>query len=204
MRKVGIALALTLVFAPSALAQTPSPNANQNATMKTCKNTKAQMGKRNFNATFAPKTWNARAAMRNCARKEDAAQARARANAAHTCKTWQAGEDVAAMDAFRERFGEEATFSSVFGTEANAYGKCVSMLARAQNQERRANLVNAARTCAAARRDNDGAAEAFEGIEAIEGQTFVGAFGTRKNAYGKCVSFVSKVLAVAKAEEATP
>lgn len=201
MRKLGIALALTLVFAPSALAQTPSQNANQNATVKACKNMKAQMSAKRFNKAFAPRTWSARAAMRNCARKEAAAQQQARVNAAHTCKTWQAGEDAAAMAAFEERFGTGATFAGVFGTEANAYGKCVSMLARAQNQERRAAIVNAAQICGAARRDTEAPTEAFEGIEGLEGQTFA-FFGTGKNAYGKCVSFVAKALQAD--EETTP
>ena len=203
MKKLGIALALTLVFAPSALAQTPSPNANQNATMKTCKNLKAQMGAKRFNQAFAPRTWSARAALRNCARKEAAAQQQARVNAAQTCKTWQAGEDAAAMAAFKERFGQAATFASVFGTDANAFGRCVSMLARAQNQERRAATVNAAQTCGAARRDTVGVAEAFAGLGDLEGKTFAGAFGTEKNAYGKCVSTVAKLLQ-ADEETTTP
>ncbi len=203
MKKLGIALALTLVFAPSALAQTPSPTANQNATTKTCKNLKAQMGAKRFNQAFAPRTWSARAALRNCARKEAAAQQQARVNAAQTCKTWQAGEDEAAMTAFKERFGQDATFASVFGDEPNAFGKCVSMLAKEQNRERRAATVNAARTCGAARRDTDGAADAFEGLGTLEGQTFAGAFGSEKNAYGKCVSTVAKLLQ-ADEETATP
>ena len=206
MKRIGIALALTLVFAPSALAQTPSQNANQNATVKACKNMKAQMGAKRFNKAFAPRTWSARAAMRNCARKEAAAQQQARVNAAHTCKTWQAGEDAAAMAAFEERFGTGATFAGVFGTEANAYGKCVSMLARAQNQERREATVNAANTCAAARRDTQGDAEAFAGLGDLGDKSFAEAFGSEKNAYGKCVSTVAKLLAAAKQadEETTP
>jgi hypothetical protein len=203
MKKFGIALALTLVFAPSALAQTPSTNANQNAAVKACKNLEAQMGAKRFNQAFAPRTWNARAADRNCARKEAVAQQQARVNAAHTCKTWQAGEDAVAMAAFAERFGTGATFASIFGTEANAYGKCVSMLAKEQNQERRAAIVNASKTCAAARRDTDGAADAFAGLGTLEGQTFAGAFGSDKNAYGKCVSTVAKLLAAAKQAEET-
>ena len=198
MKKIGIALALTLVFAPSALAQQgPPPDSNARVA---CKNLKAQMGKRNFNATFAPRTWSARAAVRNCARKEAAAMGQARMNAAHTCKTWQAGEDAAAMAAFEERFGTGETLGSVFGDDPNAYGKCVSTLARAQNQERRAALVNAARTCAAARRDTAGVTEAFADIEGLADKTF-SFFGTRKNAYGKCVSFVAKA---SQAETTTP
>ena len=203
MKKFGIALALTLVFAPSALAQTPSTNANQNAAVKSCKNLKAQMGAKRFNQAFAPRTWSARAAERNCARKEAAAQQQARVNAAHTCKTWQAGEDAAAMAAFRERFGATATFASVFGDDANAFGKCVSTLAKEQNAERREAIVNAAKMCGAARRDTEGVADAFAGLGDLEGKTFAAAFGTEKNAYGKCVSTVAKLLAAAKQAEET-
>ncbi|MDQ3866370.1 MAG: hypothetical protein M3304_06030, partial [Actinomycetota bacterium] len=54
-------------------------------------------------------------------------------------------------DAFAEAMAETEnagkTFAQVFGTGANAYGKCVSTVARQRNRERRAALVNAARTC---------------------------------------------------------
>ena len=203
MKKLGIALALTLVFAPSALAQTPSTNANVNATVKQCKHVKAQMGEKRFNQAFAPRTWSARAAERNCARKEAAAQQQARMNAAQTCKTWQAGEDEAAMAAFRARFGQDATFASVFGDEPNAFGKCVSMLAREQNQERRAATVNAAQICGAARRDTEAPTEAFAEIEALKDESFA-FFGTDKNAYGKCVSFVAKALQADEETTTTP
>lgn len=196
MKKIGLVLALTLVFAPSALAQTPSTNANQNAMVKTCKNLKAQMGKRNFNRTFAPRTWAARAALRNCARKEAAAVQQARMNAAHACRAWAAGEDEAG---FEEVFGTGTAFETMF-TGPSAHGKCVSTYVRIQNRERRANLVNAAKTCAPGRRDGTLVLEVLAGT-LKEGQTFTQAFSDRRNAYGKCVSFVSKVLAAAKAEE---
>jgi hypothetical protein len=190
MKKLGIALALTLVFAPSALAQTPSPNATQNATTKTCKNLKAQMGAKRFNQAFAPRTWSARAALRNCARKEAAAQRQARVNAAHTCKTWQS--DAAAFEAAMVGTPNQGkTFAEVFGTEANAYGKCVSTLARAQNQERRAALVNAAHTCKTWKTDPAAFAAAMAGTENA-GKTFAQVFGSEKNAYGKCVSTLAK------------
>jgi hypothetical protein len=197
MRKLGIALALTLVFAPSALAQTPSQNANQNAMVKTCKNTKAQMGAKRFNQAFAPRTWSARAALRNCARKEATAQQQARVNAAQACKTWAAGEDTTGFEAV---FGTGTSFATRF-TGPNAHGKCVSTYARMQNQERRAATVNAAQICGAARGDLTAPTEAFADIEALVNESFA-FFGPDKNAYGKCVSFVAKALQAD--EETTP
>jgi hypothetical protein len=189
MKKTILAATLAvLVAAPAAVAAPgPSTNANTRATVKTCNNMAAQMGKRNFRALFAPKTQNARAALRNCARSEVAAQQRVRANSAQLCKTWASGEDTAG---FQERFGAGTAYSTMF-TGRNAHGKCTSTLARRQNAERRAAMVNAAKACAPGRTNGSHVVPALAGTSK-EGQTFSAAFGTAKNAYGKCVSFVAK------------
>ena len=82
---------------------------------------------------------------------------------------------------------EGKTFAEVFGTGANAHGKCVSTVAREQNRERRAALVNAAQTCRAWKSDAADFAEAMEGTP-NEGKTFAQVYGSGKSAYGKCVS----------------
>ena len=189
MRKVITAAAVAaLVAAPAAVAAPgPNANANQHATAKTCSNMKAQVGKRNFNALFAPKTQNARAALRNCARSESDAQQSARANAAQLCKTWAAGEDKAG---FEERFGTGMAFAMKF-QGPNAHGKCVSTVARMLNQERREAMVNAAKTCAPGRTNADYVFPAVPGTD-LEGKQFKTVFGSGNNAYGKCVSTVAK------------
>lgn len=186
MRRLVLIVATFLMAAPAAFAGGPSSQANTQAVVKTCKNLKAQMGARNFNAAFAPNTQSARAAARNCARREAAAQAQARVNAARTCRTWR--QDPAAFAAAMVGTPNEGkTFAQVFGTGASAYGKCVSTVARQQNAERRAALVNAARTCRTWISDSAAFAAAMQGT-ANEGKTFAEVFGSSANAYGKCVS----------------
>jgi hypothetical protein len=186
MRRLALTVATLLVAAPAAFAGGPSSHANTHATVKACKNLKAQMGARNFNAAFAPNTHSARAALRNCARREAAAQAQARTNAARTCRAWR--NDPAAFEtAMAGTANEGKTFAQVFGTGANAYGKCVSTVARQQNAERRAALVNAAHTCRTWKSDSAAFAAAMQGT-ANEGKTFADVFGSGANAYGKCVS----------------
>jgi hypothetical protein len=186
MRRLGLTVAMLLIAAPTALAGGPSSQANTQATVKTCKNLKARMGARNFNAALAPNTHSARAALRNCARRETAAQAQTRMNAAWTCKTWR--KDPAAFEAAMTGTPNEGkTFAQVFGTGANAYGKCVSTVARQRNAARRAALVNAAQTCRTWKSDPAAFAAAMEGT-ANEGKTFAEVFGSASNAYGKCVS----------------
>jgi len=186
LRKILLTTAvLALAAAPSALAA-PNENANQRAFVKVCQNQKAQMGARNFNALNAPATQNPRAAMRNCARREAAATAQDRVNAARTCNTWRSDEAAfAAAMAGTPNAGK--TFAQVFGNGANAHGKCVSTVARANAQARREARVSAARTCATWRDDPAAFAAAMAGT-ANAGKTFAQVFGTSRSAYGKCVS----------------
>jgi hypothetical protein len=99
-----------------------------------------------------------------------------KANAAKTC-----AKERTAMGA--------AAFKLLYGTNANksnAFGKCVSKLAK-QNEQNRANAAAQCRT----ERDADAAA-------------FAAKYGTGKkhaNAFGKCVSMKAKAAA-AKQEEA--
>lgn len=186
MKRIGLTVVLALVVAPVALAGGPSSHANAQATVKTCKNLKANMGARNFNATFAPRSHSARAALRNCARREATAQAQARLNAAQTCKGWRS--DAAAFEAAMAGTANAGkTFAEVYGTGRNAYGKCVSAVARAANQARRASLVRAAKTCRSWKSDAAAFAAAMAGT-ANAGKTFAEVFGAGRNAFGKCVS----------------
>ena len=191
MLKLGlVTTAVALTLAPTAVAGGPSENANERAMVKTCMNLKAQMGARNFKAVFAPAAQNPRAVLRSCARKEAAAVQLARVNAAQTCKTWKS--DAAAFAAAMVGTPNAGkTFAQVFGTGANAYGKCVSTVARAQNQARRAALVNAAHTCRAWKNDPAAFTAAMVGTPNA-GKTFAQVFGEGRNAYGKCVSSVAK------------
>ncbi len=76
----------------------------------------------------------------------------------------------------------QAAFAQMFWTGSNAFGKCVSSVARTRAQTpgqpgTRAQ-TNPARTCRALRAANQAA--------------FAQMFGTGSNAFGKCVSTVAK------------
>ena len=190
MLKLGIVTtAVALALAPTAAAGGPDEHANQNATVKVCQNVKAQMGARNFNAAFAPLTRSPRAALRNCSRREAAAMQQARMNAAKTCAAWKADSALFAA-AVAGTPNQGKTFEQVYGTGANAYGKCVSSVARARNQARRAAFVNAAKTCRSWMNDPAAFTAAMAGT-ANAGKTFAQVFGEGRNAYGKCVSSVA-------------
>ncbi len=185
MKKLMLVASALLVAAPATAAEPPS-HANARAVEKTCTNLKARMGARNFNASFAPRTHNARAALRNCVRREAAAQARARENAARRCKAWRSNPEAFAA-AMQGTANEGKTFSEVFGEGASGYGKCVATVARQLNRARRAALVRAAKTCRTWKADAEAFAAAMQGT-ANEGKSFAEVFGAGASAYGKCVS----------------
>ena len=93
-----------------------------------------------------------------------------------------------------------SSFATMFGTKKNAHGKCVSSTAKemaatkaaekkAAKQERE-DRVNAAKTCKDAKQ--------------ADAEKFATDFGTKKNAFGKCVSTTAKQLAAErKAEQET-
>jgi len=87
-----------------------------------------------------------------------------------------------------------AAFNQLYGTNANksnAFGKCVSKLAKADEQ----NTANASQTCKAERDDASFAAN-------HGGKTFAQFYGTNKNghnAFGRCVS--QKAQAAAQTQQ---
>ena len=126
MKKIVLAAAVAALVAAPTAAAGPNANANTRATTKTCNNMKAQMGAANFKALFAPKAQNARAVLRNCAVREASVQRQERVNAAQTCKTWKSDADAFAAA------NPGQTFGGMFGTGSNAYGKCVSTVAKSR------------------------------------------------------------------------
>jgi hypothetical protein len=85
-----------------------------------------------------------------------------------------------------------ATFKATYGTNhnrSNAFGKCVSKLAQAQQQDRQ----NAAQACRAEQGQTDAQFAATH-----DGKTFQQFYGTNKNgrnAFGRCVSTKAKASA---------
>jgi hypothetical protein len=103
-----------------------------------------------------------------------------RINAAQECRT-ERGTSDATREAFRVKYGTNKS-------KRNAFGKCVSRTARAEESEREDSRTNAAKACKAERAE-------------LGAVAFNEKYGTNKkksNAYGKCVSSTAKTL---KAEE---
>jgi hypothetical protein len=104
------------------------------------------------------------------AKASSQAEQQGRVNPAQTCR---ASRTQMGPSAFGQLYGKNAN-------DRNAFGKCVSQVARAQSQ----NEVSAATACRAEQGDANFAAS-------HSGQTFAQAYGTNTddtNAFGKCVS----------------
>jgi hypothetical protein len=107
-------------------------------------------------------------------------------NVAQACKAEQADPNFATSHG-------GLTFDQTYGTnhnQKNAYGKCVSTKAKAQQAANAANIQNAAQLCRAERSDT-----AFATETGHNGESFADFYGTNKNnrnAFGKCVSGKAK------------
>jgi hypothetical protein len=171
MRKlfVGAVLALAL---PIAAAQADDSAVSAKALAKqACKTEKAQVGTKTFKLTYAAKS--VAKAREKCVAKTVPATADAKSNAAQTCAT-ERDADPAAFTLKYGTNGREGTN----GAGKNAFGKCVSTLAKAQTEE-----------------ETDARVAASESCKAMDQATFDATYGTKKNAFGKCVSATAKAQA---------
>jgi hypothetical protein len=160
MHKLILSALLALAVPAAALAadETPSP---VDLAKTACKTEKAQMGAKTFMTTYA--AHNASAATQACVTKRDGAASTDLKNAAKQCKA--------------ERAADAAAFAQKYGTNKNgrnAYGKCVSAKAREAAAQQTEARVNAAKTC--------------KKLKAEQKAAFEAAYGTKRNAFGKCVS----------------
>ena len=178
MKKLLLAAALSAaVIAPAAAsAQDPAPADFKNAA-KYCKEFKKASGA-NFATMFGTKK-NAYGKCVSTTAKKDAA------------------EDAAQAKAAKEAAREECRAVKTKGSK-NAFGKCVSEKAKAKKAEADAedeaqedDRINAAKSCKAAKK--------------ASADDFGAKWGTKKNAFGKCVSATAKENAAErKAEEPAP
>jgi hypothetical protein len=165
--------ALALPVAVQA-AEQPTGQDRQNAARE-CRALRAAMGRENFANQYGTNR-NKSNAYGKCvsskAREEARERQQARSNAARDCRAERADQNFPAAH-------EGKTFEQFYGTGngKNAFGRCVSQKARANkaeadqaDQER----INAARACRAEQRQDPDA--------------FRQAYGSRRNAFGKCVS----------------
>lgn len=152
----------------------------------------AQQADPNFAATHDGKTFtqfygtgkNGRDAFARCvstvAKANRLAEQQGRLNPARTCSALRSQLTTSVFD---QTYGKNAN-------DRNAFGKCVSMTAKAQAQ----NEVSASSTCKAQQSDANFAST-------HGGQTFNQTYGTnadQSNAFGKCVSSTAKTASTAQ------
>src|SRR5215218_6514567 len=179
MKKLALAAALSVAVIVPAAASAQDPNAAdfKNAA-KFCKEFKTGSGAANFATMFGTK----KNAYGKCV--------------STTAKKTAAEDDAQAKQA-RSQAVEECRAVKTPGSK-NAFGKCVSEKAKAKKAEADAedeaqedDRVNAAKTC--------------KGLKKDEAATFEKTYGTKRNAFGKCVSTTAKQLAAErKAEDEAP
>ncbi len=171
MRKV-LMLAVLALAVPVAAAQADDAVVSAKALAKhACKTEKAQVGTKTFKLTYATKS--AARATEKCVAKTVPATTEAKTNAAQTCAT----ERDADPAAFALKYGTNGKEGTA-GAGKNAFGKCVSTLAKQQTEEATDDRVAASDTC-----------------KGMDEASFDAAFGTKKNAFGKCVSATAKAMA---------
>jgi hypothetical protein len=179
MSKLVIIASLFALAVPAAFAAPPSGQGNDASApnpAQLCAEQLKTMGALNFQSLYAP-TGNPKSAMGKCiSRQAQSAKADAD-NAAKRCKAERADAGFAAAHGGK-------SFAEFYGTNANqknAFGKCVSTLAKQQAEESQQNTLNAAKKCKAERTANP--------------DKFKSDYGTNKNkrnAFGKCVSKLAK------------
>lgn len=175
MRKALIVAVLVALALPvAAFSATPSPNS---LASETCRSLQKSMGA-NFALTYGTNAARSNA-FGQCVRKNTAAATRQLANAAQTCAAERADANFAAGHdgkTFVQYYS--GTNGKGAAVERNAFGKCVSVHARAAAAARGKALTTAARLCKAERK-SDAAA-------------FATKYGADRNAFGRCVAARAK------------
>jgi hypothetical protein len=178
MTRLVIIASVFALAVPAAFAAPPSGQGNAAPTpAQLCAEQLKTMGAQGFQSTYAP-NGSASSAMGKCISRQAQAASADADNAAKKCKAERADAGFAAAHGGK-------SFEEYYGTnknKRNAFGKCVSALAKQQAEERQDQTLNAAKKCKAER--------------ASIGETaFANKYGTNKNkrnAFGKCVSKLAK------------
>lgn len=162
MRKIVLLLVGTAVLCVPAVSAAATPTPAQLAA-QTCKSIRARETRATFKLAYH--------SFAGCLKAQKSDSKQDVTNAAKTCKTERATDPVA----FKAKYGTNG--SNTNGAGANAFGKCVSTIARQNAHSDASNEVAAAKTCKALKADLP---------------TFQAAYGTGKNAFGRCVAQQSK------------
>jgi hypothetical protein len=175
MKKLLLAAALSAaVLAPSAALAQDPAPSDFKNAAKYCKEFRDGAGKANFVTMFGTKK-----------------------NAYGKCVSQTAKKNAVEDDAqAKEAKTNAAKECKAEGLKGRAYGKCVATKAKAkkaaadkEDAAQEDDRINAAKSCKAAKAD---------------AAKFAALYGTRKNAFGKCVSKTAKENAAERKAEATP
>ncbi len=177
-----LALALALPAAAIA-ANAPNPNSLANTSCKTQQTAMALTGATTFKLAYGTNASRSNA-FGKCVAKATLTAAAAVQNAAKSCKAQQADANFAAVTTSNPK---GLSFDVFYGgnsqakgkaADANALGKCVSLLTQqSTNAQTRADVA-AAKSCK---------------TELADKATFAHNYGPGKNAFGVCVSRKSKI-----------
>lgn len=172
----GLSVLAALALVPAtAIAEEPSSTDKTNAA-KQCKAQKAGMGEEAFKQLYGTNESKSNAhgkCVSKFARDEQQERKAAKSNAAKDCKA--------------EREADPALFATTYGTKngKNAYGRCVSQKAKENKEaadeadaEKDKTTINSAKQCRAEQKADKDA--------------FAAKYGTKRNAFGKCVSQKSR------------
>ena len=164
-----VTAAAALAIPAAAVAAAP-PTAGSLAT-QSCKAQQARLGAATFKSTYGANAYG------KCVSKATKSSHTALVNAAQACKAEQADtafattHDSKTFDAF---YGGNAKANGK-GADANAYGKCVAIKAKATVQQLTQKTVAGAKACKAE-------------LTAKGKPAFTTAYGSKANAFGVCVS----------------
>jgi hypothetical protein len=162
MRKFVLLLVGTAILCVPAISAAATPTPAQLAT-QTCKSIRAGETRATFKLAYH--------SFAGCLKAQRSDSKHDVSNAAKTC----AAERSTDPAAFKAKYGTNGTNTK--GAGANAFGKCVSTLAKQNAHSDASSEVAAAKTCKSLKADL---------------ATFQAAYGTGKNAFGKCVATQSK------------
>jgi hypothetical protein len=166
MRRLIFVLVATAALCVPAVSAAGTPTPAQLAT-KTCKSIRTQDGKQTFRQAYH--------SFAGCLKQQKSQSKQDLTNAAKTCKAQRDDQNFAADH-------DGKTFNQYYGTNggngkgagANAYGKCVSTIAKQNAQSDVSDSVAAAKACKA--------------LKSSDLATFQTTYGKGRNAFGKCVA----------------
>jgi hypothetical protein len=164
-----VGTAVLCVPAVSAAGTGPptTPPSPEKLAAQTCRSIRARDGVKLFRQTYH--------SFAGCLNKQQPQASQDISNAAKTCKSQRSDPNFAASHdgkTFQQFYGTNG--GNANGAGANAFGKCVSTIAKQNAKNDVQDSVAAAKTCSA--------------LKKSDLATFQATYGTGRNAFGKCVS----------------